>query len=178
MAGGLAQAPITREVRLIHQSSALIGRQGHQPLEVRRREGGVEAAYAAASEAIAEVRWRLAGPVPRPSRPPAAGRTMPEFESNMPREQFEAMVARIIEYVHAGDAFQVVPSQRWSAPSPVEAFSIYRGLRAVNPSPYMYFLDFGDFEVAGASPESGKVVTLPRTVPTVAKEFGNSCAIM
>jgi anthranilate synthase component 1 len=71
----------------------------------------------------------------------------------MPREQFEAMVTRIIEYIHAGDAFQVVPSQRWSAPVPVEAFSIYRGLRAVNPSPYMYFLDFGDFEVAGASPE-------------------------
>jgi anthranilate synthase component I len=47
----------------------------------------------------------------------------------------------------------VVPSQRWSAEVPVEAFSIYRGLRAVNPSPYMYFLDFGDFQVAGASPE-------------------------
>ncbi len=46
-----------------------------------------------------------------------------------------------------------MPSQRWSAPVPVEAFSIYRGLRAVNPSPYMYFLDFGDFQVAGASPE-------------------------
>ena len=71
----------------------------------------------------------------------------------MPREQFEAMVARIVEYIYAGDAFQVVPSQRWSAPVPVEAFSIYRGLRAVNPSPYMYFLDFGDFQVAGASPE-------------------------
>jgi anthranilate synthase component 1 len=55
--------------------------------------------------------------------------------------------------VHAGDAFQVVPSQRFTAPSPVEAFSIYRGLRTVNPSPYMYFLDFGDFEIAGASPE-------------------------
>jgi anthranilate synthase component I len=71
----------------------------------------------------------------------------------MPREAFEAMVARIVEYVHAGDAFQVVPSQRWTAPVPIEAFSIYRGLRAVNPSPYMYFLDFGDFQVAGASPE-------------------------
>jgi anthranilate synthase component 1 len=71
----------------------------------------------------------------------------------MTREQFEAIVSRIIEYIYAGDAFQVVPSQRWSAPVPVEAFSIYRGLRAVNPSPYMYFLDFGDFEVAGASPE-------------------------
>jgi anthranilate synthase component I len=113
----------------------------------------VDAAYAAARDAIADVRWRLAGPVPRPSRAPDPQRAMPDFESNMPRESFEAMVARIVEYVHAGDAFQVVPSQRWSAASPVEAFSIYRGLRAVNPSPYMYFLDFGDFQVAGASPE-------------------------
>jgi anthranilate synthase component 1 len=71
----------------------------------------------------------------------------------MSQERFEAIVARIIEYIYAGDAFQVVPSQRWSAPVDVEAFSIYRGLRAVNPSPYMYFLDFGDFEIAGASPE-------------------------
>jgi anthranilate synthase component 1 len=63
------------------------------------------------------------------------------------------MVTRIVEYIRAGDAYQVVPSQRWSAPVPVEAFSIYRGLRAVNPSPYMYFLDFGDFQIAGASPE-------------------------
>jgi anthranilate synthase component 1 len=113
----------------------------------------VDTAYAAARDAIADVRWRLAGPVPRPSRAPDPRRAMPDFESNMPRESFEAMVARIVEYVHAGDAFQVVPSQRWSAASPVEAFSIYRGLRAVNPSPYMYFLDFGDFQVAGASPE-------------------------
>jgi anthranilate synthase component 1 len=78
---------------------------------------------------------------------------MPDFQSNMTRESFEAMVTRIVEYIYAGDAFQVVPSQRWSAEVPVEAFSIYRGLRAVNPSPYMYFLDFGDFQVAGASPE-------------------------
>jgi anthranilate synthase component 1 len=77
----------------------------------------------------------------------------------MSREQFEANVARIIEYIYAGDAYQVVPSQRWSAQVPVEAFSIYRGLRAVNPSPYMYFLDFGDFEVAGASPEPLITVT-------------------
>ena len=82
----------------------------------------------------------------------------------MTRERFEATVSRIVEYIHAGDVFQVVPSQRWSAPVEVNAFSIYRGLRAVNPSPYMYFLDFGDFQVAGASPEplitvSGREVT-------------------
>src|SRR3989449_670075 len=84
---------------------------------------------------------------------------MPSFESNMSRERFEAMVRRIVEYIHAGDAFQVVPSQRWSAAVPVEAFSIYRGLRAVNPSPYMYYLDYGDFQVAGTSPEPLLTVT-------------------
>jgi len=119
-------------------------------------EPDVERAYEKAARTIGEVRHALAGPVPRvepgalAQSPP---REMPEFESNMPRERFEAMVARIVEYIYAGDAFQVVPSQRWSAAVPVEAFSIYRGLRAVNPSPYMYFLDFGDFQVAGASPE-------------------------
>jgi anthranilate synthase component I len=113
----------------------------------------LDASYASALDTIAEVRWRLAGPVPRPPHPPAMGRPAPRFESNMSRERFEANVARIIEYIFAGDAFQVVPSQRWSAPVDVQAFSIYRGLRAVNPSPYMYFLDFGDFEIAGASPE-------------------------
>src|SRR4029450_6710206 len=84
---------------------------------------------------------------------------MPEFRSNMPRAQFEAMVARIVEYVHAGDAFQVVPSQRWSAELDADPFSIYRGLRVVTPSPYMYFLDFGDFQIAGASPEPLLTVT-------------------
>jgi anthranilate synthase component 1 len=116
-------------------------------------EDDVDAAYTRAADTIAEIRWRLDGPVPRPSHPPSRDRIAPTFQSNMSRETFEAMVARIIEYIYAGDAFQVVPSQRWSAPVPVEAFSIYRGLRVVNPSPYMYFLDFGDFEIAGASPE-------------------------
>ncbi|MGO9974140.1 MAG: anthranilate synthase component I [Solirubrobacteraceae bacterium] len=121
--------------------------------------GDVELAYERARERIAEVRRRLAGPVPRPARPPAPDRSAPAFTSNMTRERFEGVVSRIIEYIRAGDAYQVVPSQRWSAPVPVSAFSIYRGLRAVNPSPYMYFLDFGDFEIAGASPEPLITVT-------------------
>ena len=108
--------------------------------------------YDRALAAIAHVRRRLEAPLPAPSvqRPP---RPLPEFRSNVERERFEAIVARIIDYVYAGDCFQVVPSQRWSAPVAVEAFSIYRGLRIVNPSPYMYFLDVGDFQLAGASPE-------------------------
>ena len=120
-------------------------------------QGDVERAYADAVAQIATIREALAGPVPREE--PRAARKMPAFESNMGREDFEAMVTRVIEYIYAGDAFQVVPSQRWSAPTPVEAFSVYRGLRAVNPSPYMYFLDFGDFQIAGASPEPLLTVT-------------------
>jgi anthranilate synthase component 1 len=108
----------------------------------------------AARTKIEEIREILAGPLPRPApTPEIAYRTAPEFVSNMTREHFEANVARIVDYIRAGDAFQVVPSQRWSAKTPVSGFSIYRGLRAVNPSPYMYYLDFGDFEIAGASPE-------------------------
>ena len=114
-------------------------------------DGGIEEAYARAVETIGEVRERLREPVPAVE--PAVDRPPVDFQSNMSREQFEGTVSRIIEYVHAGDAFQVVPSQRFTSPCPVEAFSIYRGLRTVNPSPYMYFLDFGDFEIAGASPE-------------------------
>jgi anthranilate synthase component 1 len=112
----------------------------------------VEDAYARALDAIGEVRTRLAGPLPN-ARASTPARPEPEFEPNMPREAYEAMVARIVEYAHAGDIFQVVASQRWSAASSVDSFSLYRGLRAVNPSPYMYFLDFEDFQLVGASPE-------------------------
>jgi anthranilate synthase component I len=128
-------------------------------------DGGIDAAYERAAETIGWIRERLAEPVPRVAKPKAPGPRTPgraaedmrvdgiDWEPNMTRSDFEAKVARIVEYVHAGDAFQVVPSQRFSAEVPVDAFSIYRGLRVVNPSPYMYFLDFGDFEIAGASPE-------------------------
>jgi anthranilate synthase component 1 len=111
----------------------------------------VDEAYEAAVARISAVRERLRGPVP--AAPAAHAVEAPEFRSNLARGDFERMVARIVEYIHAGDAFQVVPSQRFSAEARVEALSIYRGLRAVNPSPYMYFIEFGDFQIAGASPE-------------------------
>lgn len=113
-------------------------------------DGDVGAAYESAVEAIADVRERLAQAVPRQAHMPAKPG---EFKSNLGERGYAEAVETIKEYVRAGDVLQVVPSQRWSGPSPVEAFSIYRGLRAVNPSPYMYFLEFEDFAIAGASPE-------------------------
>jgi anthranilate synthase component 1 len=109
-----------------------------------------ERAYSDAVAAIADVRERLDAPVPRVRRVPCAP---PEWASNVGNDGYARGVEIAKEYIRAGDIYQVVPSQRWSADCPVEAFSIYRGLRAVNPSPYMYFLDFEDFQIAGASPE-------------------------
>ena len=88
-----------------------------------------------------------------------AAREPPSFSSNLGSDGYAEAVERAKEYIRAGDVYQVVPSQRWSADCPVDAFSIYRGLRAINPSPYMYFLDFEDFEIAGASPEALVTVT-------------------
>jgi len=122
-------------------------------------EGDLDASYADAVATIAKVRGLLAGPVPTVDHD-RSPRPVPTFAPNMERAQFEAMVARIVEYCHAGDTFQVVPSQRWSgAIDGIDPFSVYRGLRVVNPSPYMYFLDFLDFQVAGASPEPLLTVT-------------------
>jgi anthranilate synthase component I len=114
----------------------------------------VDEAYAQSAALIERARELLAEPVPRPAEPvsrpadPASA-----FESNMTQAEYEAVVQRARNYIFAGDAFQVVPSQRWTGPCPVQAFSIYRGLRVVNPSPYMYYLEWDDFAIAGASPE-------------------------
>jgi anthranilate synthase component 1 len=120
------------------------------------RGGDVERAYEEAAGAIADVRERLRGPVPQAGM---GRREPPEYTSNMGPDGYAEAVERAKEYIRAGDIYQVVPSQRWSADCPVGAFSIYRGLRAINPSPYMYFLDFEDFEIAGASPETLVTVT-------------------
>ena len=120
-------------------------------------EDDIDIAYSAAARAIADVRERLAAPVPEAQG--AGARSAPRFTSNIGAEGYAESVERAKEYIRAGDIYQVVPSQRWSAAAEVDAFSIYRGLRAINPSPYMYFLDFEDFEIAGASPESLVKVT-------------------
>jgi anthranilate synthase component 1 len=75
------------------------------------------------------------------------------YESNFTRESWEAMVRRGIEYIHAGDVFQYVPSQRFRTTTNADPFDIYRALRVINPSPFMFFVDVGDTKLVGASPE-------------------------
>jgi anthranilate synthase component 1 len=78
---------------------------------------------------------------------------LPEVTANLTREQFEEAVRRSVEYVHAGDAFQIVPSVRFATPYGGDPFQVYRALRLVNPSPFMFFVRHGDVTIAGCSPE-------------------------
>jgi anthranilate synthase component 1 len=78
---------------------------------------------------------------------------LPEPSSNMTPPRFHAMVQKAKEYILAGDIFQVVLSQRFSLPFKLSPFALYRSLRRLNPSPFLFFLDFGGFSVVGSSPE-------------------------
>jgi anthranilate synthase component 1 len=97
---------------------------------------------------------KLAEPLAMPEGDLGAG-TLDEdrFVSGLTRAGYEDAVRRIVEYTRAGDVMQVVPSQRLSAPFTAEPLSLYRALRCLNPSPYMYFFNFGDHHVVGSSPE-------------------------
>ena len=76
-----------------------------------------------------------------------------DFRSSFAREDFEDAVDRCKDYIQSGDIFQVVLSQRLSIPFEADPVTLYRALRTVNPSPYMYFLDLDDFHIVGSSPE-------------------------
>ena len=78
---------------------------------------------------------------------------LPEPVSNFTREGYMAAVEKAKEYIRAGDIFQVVPAQRWTQKFPLPPFALYRSLRRTNPSPFMFFFNFGEFQVVGASPE-------------------------
>jgi anthranilate synthase component I len=87
------------------------------------------------------------------SKPPAGEHAAIDVTSNVSREQFETMVRTAKEYIAAGDIYQVVLSQRFETPLAADPFTVYRALRHVNPSPYMYFLRVGNRSIVGASPE-------------------------
>ncbi len=114
----------------------------------------LEAEYQRACAIIDDVQQRLRRPVRLPEEPaPIHDTTALQVVSNRTRNEFESMVRRSIEYIQAGDIFQVVPSQRLSRHVNATPFTVYRALRAINPSPYMFYLDLHDFHIIGASPE-------------------------
>ncbi|HYE08333.1 MAG TPA: anthranilate synthase component I [Planctomycetota bacterium] len=111
-----------------------------------------DAAWTAAEAELDALTARLSVPMaPRLVRDAPA--VEPSYTQHTPRATYEAGVRRIQEYVKAGDAFQVVLSQRLSAPCALTPFQVYRSLRSLNPSPYLFHLRFGDASLVGASPE-------------------------
>ncbi len=110
------------------------------------------AAYTAAVERLDDIVARLEAPLPHPRDLDIAA-ALPQPASNTPPAEYLDMVARAKDYIAAGDIFQVVLSQRFSTPFTLPPFALYRALRRVNPSPFLYFLDFGGFSIVGSSPE-------------------------
>jgi anthranilate synthase component 1 len=120
-----------------------------------RPEGGVSAdvAFGRASERLAAVVDALDAPLAHAPPNVLPGPLTVWPSSNTTPAEYERMVNIAREYIAAGDIFQVVLSQRFEAPFELPPFSLYRALRRVNPAPFLYFLDFGDFSIAGSSPE-------------------------
>ena len=121
---------------------------------VRMDEGDLASAYRRATEKIDKLVDRLRQPIEPALAPLRGGPTAGyPIEPNVTREQYERNVEVTKEYIKAGDIIQAVISQRFSRKTDVHPFNIYRSLRKVNPSPYMFYLDLGSFQLVGASPE-------------------------
>lgn len=124
-----------------------------------KRQPDVERAYALALKRLNSLERRLASPLPKPRRKKTLGKL--ELTPRTPRRDYMKSVEKVKEYVAAGDVFQCVLSQRFDCVPQVDAFEIYRSLRIVNPSPYMYFLRFPmekggkrtEAHIVGSSPE-------------------------
>ncbi|GLT10494.1 anthranilate synthase component I [Sulfitobacter porphyrae] len=111
------------------------------------------AAYAQAAERVMDAVRDLERAMPATSRDLGDAHETPEPVSNFTRDGYKAAVEKARDYIAAGDIFQVVPSQRWAQGFTQDPFTLYRSLRRTNPSPFMFYFNFGGFHVVGASPE-------------------------
>ena len=111
------------------------------------------AAYAQAAERVMDAVRDLERALPQQARDLGQAHEDAEPVSNFTREGYKAAVEKAKDYIRAGDIFQVVPSQRWTQPFRRPPFTLYRSLRRTNPSPFMFYFNFGGFQVIGASPE-------------------------
>ncbi|WP_291174502.1 anthranilate synthase component I [Hyphomicrobium sp.] len=112
-----------------------------------------ERAYKAALKRLKDAVTALDAPLPHGAALAPKTLAQPEPRSNTTAREYMSMVERAKEYIRAGDIFQVVLSQRFSAPFALSPFALYRALRRTNPSPFLFHLDLGDFALVGSSPE-------------------------
>ncbi|MCF6443589.1 anthranilate synthase component I [Nereida sp. MMG025] len=112
-----------------------------------------KAAYAQAADRVQEALRDLDRPLPRDTRAMAADPAPANAVSNFTHQEYKDAVEVAKDYIRAGDIFQVVPSQRWTQDFKEPPFALYRSLRRTNPSPFMFYFNYGGFQVIGASPE-------------------------
>ncbi|MBM2320885.1 MULTISPECIES: anthranilate synthase component I [Marivita] len=111
------------------------------------------AAYAQAAERVMDAVRDLERALPQQAREIGDAADIPAPVSNFTHDGYKQAVEKAKDYIRAGDIFQVVPAQRWTQDFPLPPFALYRSLRRTNPSPFMFYFNFGGFQVIGASPE-------------------------
>lgn len=134
---------------------------------INTNETSLEEGYKAAAQIITDIVSKLtddSSPIPYPEQPPI--KLNQTFESNVGKEGYENHVSTLKKHIKKGDIIQGVPSQRVARPTSLHPFNIYRHLRTVNPSPYLFYIDCLDFQIIGASPEllcksDSKIESLP-----------------
>jgi len=122
-------------------------------MDKNHNRGSADEAYEAARKRISFVLEKLAAPIPQSPKHNYKPVAVADFKSNTKREDYNNMLERAREYMRAGDIFQVVLSQRFSADFTLPPFALYRALRRLNPSPFLFYLHLGSYTLVGSSPE-------------------------
>lgn len=158
----------TPESHLLFIDSMIVYDHFHQQITLLSLGEKSEAGKKRAETKIAEMEAKIRMPyVDGAIEKVYSATDIKNMKSNMTKEEYMGIVEKAKHYIHEGDIFQVVLSQRWSIESKENSFTLYRKLRALNPSPYLFYFNFGDYQVAGSSPEllvevkKGKVYTCP-----------------
>ncbi len=158
----------TPESHLLFIDSMIVYDHFHQQITFLALGEKTEEGKRSAGAKIAEMEEKIRTPYVDSAMEKVCSATdIKNMKSNMTKEEYMGIVEKAKHYIHEGDIFQVVLSQRWTLESKENPFTLYRKLRALNPSPYLFYFNFGDYQVAGSSPEmlvelrKGKVYTCP-----------------
>ena len=156
---------LTEDVLVFDNLASKIHIVTHVDVDSTQSESGLQRCFTAAQHRLAEIALQLqqarpaldqlavAESVTNETEGAVQGLAESDFSSGFSQAEYELVVEKIKAYTLAGDVMQVVPSRRMSAPFKAPPINLYRALRSLNPSPYMYFLDLGDFQIVGSSPE-------------------------
>ncbi|RLJ04343.1 MAG: anthranilate synthase component I [Candidatus Aenigmatarchaeota archaeon] len=144
-----------QKIKIVVNADTTTSRQQHSVCSQKKREKELEELYIKSSEKIERIIRKISVPLKNECLLPISRYNLEtkDWQSNFSKQEFEAAISKAKEYIRQGDIIQVVLSQRWKTKLDCSSLNIYRALRSINPSPYMFYLNFGEIKLIGSSPE-------------------------